>query len=104
MKYRLFSLVIFFVLPAVAAAPQTFVSTCDPLMRIHDGRDVEGLPIPGQIADFILPCITKKELARIIEDFNKGDGERRDRALDALRRAKQVKLILTTEIATLERH
>jgi len=42
----------------------------------------------------------KEELARIIEAFGKGDAGRKDRALDALRRAKQIKLMLTPEVAT----
>jgi len=100
MNSRLFALVVFLALPAVAAAPRTFVSTCDVQMRIRDGRDLEGLPIPGQSAEFILPCITKDEVAKIIEDFSKGNAERRDRALDALRRAKQIKALLTPEIVT----
>ena len=93
-------LVVFLALPAVAAAPQTFVSTCDVQMQIRDGRDAEGLAIPAQRAELILPCVTKEELARIIEAFGKGDAGRKDRALDALRRAKQIKLMLTPEVAT----
>lgn len=102
MKHRLFTLVVFLALPTVAATPRTFLSSCDVQVQIHDGRDAEGLRIPGQRADFILPCITKEELARIIEDFGKGDAERKDRALDALRHAKQIKLMLTPELATQE--
>ena len=72
-------------------------------IQIRDGRDPEGLPIRGQSADLILPCITKDELARIIEDFAKGLAEKKDRALEALKRAKQVKVMLTTEVATEEK-
>jgi hypothetical protein len=103
MKHRLFTLFIFLALPAVAAAPRTLLSTCDVQMQVRDGRDAEGLRIPGQRADFILPCITKEELARIIEAFGKGDVERKDRALDALRRAKQIKLMLTPDLVTHEK-
>jgi hypothetical protein len=102
MKYKLFTLFIFLVLPAVAAAPQTLVSTCDVQMQIRDGRDAEGLAIPGQRAKLILPCVTKKELATIVEALGKGDAERKDRALEALKRAKQIKLILTSGVATQE--
>ncbi len=100
MKYRPVMLLIFLTLPVVAAAPQTLASNCDVHMRISEGRDLEGMVIPGQRAEFILPCITKKELARIIEDFGKGDAERKNRALDALRRAKQVKITLTPDLVT----
>ena len=103
MKPRLFTLLVFLALPALAAAPQTRVSTCDLQIRIRGGRDAEGFAIRGQSAELILPCITKDELARIIEDFNKGDAERMDEALDALRHAKQIKLTLTTETATREK-
>jgi hypothetical protein len=103
MKYKLFALLVFLALPAVAAAPRTFVSTCDVQMQIRDGRDAEGLAISGQRAELILPCVTKTELAKIIEAFGKGDAERKDRALDALRRAKQIKLMLTPEVATQEK-
>ena len=103
MRNRLGMLLIFLALPVIAAAPRTFVSTCDVQMRIRDGRDPEGLAIPGQSADLILPCITKEELATIIGDFAKGDTERKDRALEALTRAKQVRLMLTPELATVEK-
>lgn len=103
MKYRILMLLVFLALPAVAAAPRTFVYTCDVQMQIRDGRDPEGLAIPGQQAELILPCITKGELARIIEDYAKGDAARTDRALDALRRAKEIKLMLTQELATVEK-
>jgi len=103
MKYKIITLLVFLALPAVAAAPREFVSTCDVQMQIRDGRNPEGLPIRGQSADLILPCITKDELARIIEDFAKGDAEKKDRALDALNRAKQVKIMLTPELAMQER-
>ena len=103
MKYKIITLLVFLALPAVAAAPRRFVSTCDVQMRIRDGRNPEGLPIRGQSADLILPCITTDELARIIEDFAKGDAEKKDRALDALNRAKQVKIMLTPELAMQER-
>ena len=100
MNYRLFAFLLSLALPAVAAAPQELVSTCDVQMQVRDGRDAEGFAIPGQRAEFILPCITKKELARIIEEFAKGDAERKDRALDALRHAKKIKLLLTPEVVT----
>ena len=58
---------------------------------------------PGQRAELILPCVTKKELATIMETLGKGDAERKDRALYALRHAKQIKLILTSEVATQEK-
>ncbi len=103
MKFKLFTLLFFLALPAVAAAPRTFVSTCDVQMQIRDGHDAEGLAVPGQRAELILPCVTKTELAKIIEAFGKGDAERKDRALDALRRAKQIKLMLTPEVATQEK-
>ena len=104
MKYRTFALLVFLALPAVAAAPRKhFVSTCDVQIQIHDGRDVEGLAIPGQRAEFILPCITKEELAGIIREVAKGDKERTDRALDALKRANQIKLVLTPEMAIREK-
>jgi hypothetical protein len=45
-------------------------------MQIRDGRDAEGLTIPGQRAELILPCVTKKELATIIEALGKADAER----------------------------
>jgi hypothetical protein len=54
MKYKLFMLLVFLALPAVAAAPRTFVSTCDVQMQIRDGRDAEGLAIPGQRAELSL--------------------------------------------------
>jgi len=103
MKYRLFTLFVLLAIPAVAAAPRTFLSTCDVQMQILDGRNAEGLRIPGQRADVILPCITKKELAGIIEAFGKGDFERKNQALDALRRAKEIRLMLTPELATKEK-
>jgi len=103
MKYKIITLLVFLALPAVAAAPRTFIGTCDVQTQIRDGRDAEGLAIPGQRAELILPCVTKKELARIIEAFGKGNAERTDRALDALRRAKQVKLMLTPEVAIQEK-
>jgi hypothetical protein len=103
MKYRLLVLILFLGLPSVSASPRTFISTCDVQMRIRDGRDPEGLAIRGQRAEFILPCVTKEELARIIEDFAKGDAERKDRALDALRRSKQVTLMITPETAMREK-
>lgn len=103
MRYRLFVLIIFLVLPAVAAAPQTRVSTCDVQMRTHDGRDAEGLPIRGQSADLILPCVTKEELASIIKAFAKGDAERTNRALDALKRAEKARVMLTPETAMREK-
>ncbi|HMK28551.1 MAG TPA: hypothetical protein VK473_02630 [Terriglobales bacterium] len=93
-------LLVFLALPAVAAAPQTFVSNCDVQFRVRDGRDAEGLVIPGQRAEVIVPCVTKNELARIIEDFGKGDPRRKGRALDTVRRAKQIKVMLTPEVAT----
>ena len=102
MKCRLFTLLVFLTLPAVAAAPPTFVSTCDVQMQIRDGRNAEGLAIPGQRAELILPCVTKKELASIIEAFGKGDAESKDRALDALRRAREIRLMVTPEVATQE--
>ena len=75
MKCKLLALLVFLALPAVAAAPRTFVSTCDVQMQIRDGRDVEGLAVPGQEAELILPCVTKEELAKIIEAFGKGATE-----------------------------
>ena len=103
MKYRLFMLVVFLALPGVAAGPQTFVSNCDVQIQIRDGRDLEGLPIRGQRADLILPCVTKEELGSIIKDFAKGDTERTGRALSALKRAETVRLMLTTELVTREK-
>lgn len=103
MKYRLLTLVVFLALPAVSATPLTFVSTCNVQIRTRDGRDAEGSAIPGQNAELVVPCITKDELARIIEDYNKGDIEKMDQALDTLRRAKQIKVMLTPENATREK-
>jgi len=103
MKCKLLTLLVFLALPAVAAAPRKFVSTCDVQIQIRDGRDAEGLAIPGQRAELILPCVTKEELAKIIEAFGKGDAEGKNRALAALRRAKQIKLMLTPEIAMQEK-
>lgn len=99
MKYKLFALFVFLALPAVDAAPQRFVGTCDVQVQIRDGRDAEGLAIPGERARLILPCVTKKELATIVEALGQGDAERKDRALDALRHAKQITLMLTREVA-----
>jgi hypothetical protein len=104
MKYRVVMILVFLALPAVAAAPQTLISNCDVQIRIFEGHDLEGMAIPGQRAVFILPCMTRNELARIIEDFGKGDAESKDRALDALRRAKQIKLMLTPDVATREKN
>ena len=81
MKFELFTVLVFLALSAVAAAPPTFVGTCDVQMLVRDGRDAEGLAIPAQRAELILPCITKTELAKIIEAFGKGNAERKDRAL-----------------------
>lgn len=103
MKYRLLVLVVFLVLPSVSASPRTFVSTCNVQTRTRDGRDAESLAIPGQSAELVVPCITKDDLARIIEDYNKGDVEKMDQALDTLRRAKQIKVTLTPETATREK-
>ena len=103
MRYRTFVLIIFLALPAVASAPQTRVSTCDMQTRIHDGRDAEGSQIPGQSANLILPCVTKEELASIIKDFAKGDAERTNRALFALKRAEKVRVMLTPETAMREK-
>jgi hypothetical protein len=100
MKCRLFVLFTFLALPAVVAGPQTFVSNCDVQFRIGEGRDAEGLAIPRQRAEFILPCMTKSELVTIIENFGKGDPGRKGHALDALRHAKQIKVVLTPEVAT----
>ena len=76
MKYRLLVLVVFLALPAVSASPRTIVSNCDVQMRTRDGRNAEGLAIPEQSAELVVPCITKDELARIIEDYSKGDIEK----------------------------
>ena len=103
MKYRLLTLVVFLALPAVSATPPTFVTTCNVQTRTRDGRDAEGLATPGQSAELVVPCITKDELARIIEDYNKGDIEKMDQALDTLRHAKQIKVVLTPESATREK-
>lgn len=103
MRYRLFAVVVFLAIPAVAVAPRTLVSTCDVQMRIRDGRNPEGVLIPGESAEITLPCIRKEELERIIEDFNKGDAEKMDQALAALRGAKQIKVVLTPETATREK-
>ena len=103
MKYRLLVLVVFLALPSVSASPRTFVSSCNVQARTRDGRDAEGLAIPGQNADLVVSCITKDELARIIEDYNKGDIEKMDQALDTLRRAKQIRVMLTPETATREK-
>lgn len=103
MKHRLLTLIFFLALPAVAAAPRTYITTCDVQMQIRSGRDIEGLDIPGQRAEFILPCITKMELAKIIEDFAKGNVVGKDQALDALRRAKQIKLVLTPDFVMQEK-
>jgi len=64
---------------------------------------LEGFPVRGQSADLLLPCITKDELARIIDDFAKGDAKETNRALNAVKRAKQVKVMLTQDIATQEK-
>jgi hypothetical protein len=72
-------------------------------IQIHNDRDPEGLPIRGQRADLIRPCVTKEELGSIIKDFGKGDTERTGRALSALKRAETVRLMLTTEVATREK-
>ena len=103
MKFELFTVLVFLALSAVAAAPRTSVGTCDVQMLVRDGRDAEGLAIPGQQAELVLPCVTKEELAEIIQAFGKGNAERKDRALDALRRANQIKLMLTPEVATREK-
>jgi hypothetical protein len=103
MKYRLFVFVVFLGLPAVSASPRTFVNTCNVQMPTGDGRDAEGLAIAGRSAELVLPCITKDELARIIEDYNKGDIEKMDQALDTVRRAKHIKVILTPESAAREK-
>ena len=103
MKYRLLVLVVFLALPAVSATPPTFVTTCNVQTRTRDGRDAEGMATPGQSAELVVPCISKDELARIIEDYNKGDIEKMDQALDILRRAKQIKVVLTAENATREK-
>ena len=103
MRYRLFAVVVFLAIPAVAVAPRTLVSTCDVQMRVRDGRNPEGVLIPGESAELTLPCIRKEELERIIEDFNKGDAEKMDQALAALRGAKQIKVVLTPENATREK-
>jgi hypothetical protein len=47
MKFELFTVLVFVALSAVAAAPRTFVGTCDVQMLVRDGRDAEGLAIPG---------------------------------------------------------
>ena len=103
MKHKLFMLVVFLALPAVATGPQTLVTNCDVQIQIRDGRNPEGLPIRGQRADLILPCVTKEELASIMKDFAKGDTERTGRALSALKRAEIVRLMLTTGGATREK-
>ena len=104
MKYRLLVLVVFLALPSVSASPRTFVSsTCNVQMRTRDGRDAENSAIPGRSAELVVPCITKDELARIIEDYNKGDIEKMDQALDTLRHAKQIKVVLTPETAAREK-
>ena len=103
MRYKLLALVVFLAIPAVGVAPRTLVSTCDVQMRIRDGRNPAGLLIPGESADLTVPCVRKDELERIIEDFNKGDTEKMDQALAALRGAKQIKVMLTPETATREK-
>jgi len=63
MKYKSFMLLVFLALPAVAAAPRTLVSTCDVQMQIRDGRDAEGLAIPGakQIKLMLTPEVATQE-------------------------------------------
>jgi hypothetical protein len=55
-----------------------------------------------QGAGLVLPCITKDESTRIIEEFAKGNAGKKDRALDALKRAQQFKVVITPESATQE--
>lgn len=72
-------------------------------LQIRSAKGRQGLPIRGQRADLILPCVTKEKLGSIIKDFAKGDTERTGRALSALKRAEMVRLMLTTEGATREK-
>lgn len=103
MKYRLLVLVVFLGLPSVSASPRTFVKTCNVQMRTRDGRDAEGSATAEQSAELVVPCITRDELATIIEDYNKGDIEKMDQALDTLRRAKHIKVVLAPENAAREK-
>jgi|SRR5215472_11673951 hypothetical protein len=97
MKTRLLAIVVVLLTPVVAQQGRR--SSCDLRLIVRDGRDAEGQAIPGQSARIILPCISKTDLIKLLRDTEQRP-EFQNRAIEAVNRAAQVSVTLTTSLTT----
>jgi len=97
MKTRLLALLVVLLTPVVAQ--QARRSACDLRLIVRDGRDAEGQAVPGQAARIIVPCMSKTDLIKLLRDSEQRP-EFRNRAIEAVNRASQVSITLTTSLTT----
>jgi len=99
MRYRLFVLTVL-LLAATVAQPGS-ISSCDVSVVIHDGRNIEGQTIPSQTVGITVPCMSKDDLSKLLQDVLAAQKpELRKKAIQALHDAKDVSLGLTTRLET----
>jgi hypothetical protein len=101
MKLKIFALSVLLAVPSVAADPT--LSDCAMRVQVSDGRNLEGLPIPGERAQFLLPCVSKKQMAKVIDDFG-SDPAQKALALNALGRASEFQVVLVPQVLEKTQH
>jgi hypothetical protein len=97
MTSKLALLILLLAVSSYAVAPARLVWDCEMHIRISDGRTLEGYPVRSQQAEFLLPCVTKEQIAKVIGDLGYPTA-RKTEALEALNRASKFRLSLVPEV------
>ena len=98
MKYELFVLLVMLLAPAVAA-PERMISSCNARAIVNKGYVLDGRTIGGKPVEILVPCISKADLAQLLEDFLAAEKPQiKGQTLHALREAGDVTVTLTTKM------
>jgi hypothetical protein len=99
MKSKWFVLAILLIVPAVAK-PETKIASCDVRMLVHPGRVLDGVKIGHDTVEFMIPCVDKRELAKLLsESMADQESHVKVKAARILEDAGEINVMLTTKLS-----
>jgi hypothetical protein len=99
MKSKVSTLAILLLVPAMAA-PETKISSCDVRMLVHPGRVLDGVKIERDTVEFMIPCLDKRELAKLLsESMADQESHVKGKAARILQDAGEINVMLTTKLS-----
>lgn len=99
MKSKLLVLLALLAIPAIASPDNGYTSSCTPQLAVPARRSVEGEAIPGQTVELVVPCMSKADLRKVLVDLAP-KLQLNYTQINALRKGKDIRVLLSTELLT----